>query len=122
METKENMNIQINEDKTLKHMRIEVQKIIDNHLKDGERFSVMDYGKKELTILIELLTWQTTREDLEKRHKQNIKDLNMIYEEIICEYDLIKALKNLTNETKIESSSLSADISLNRDLDKSNFA
>ena len=46
----------------------------------------------------------------------------MIYEEIICEYDLIKALKNLTNETKIESSSLSADISLNRDLDKSNFA
>jgi hypothetical protein len=56
METKENMNIQINEDKTLEHMRIEVQKIIDNHLKDGERFSVMDYGKKELTILIELLT------------------------------------------------------------------
>lgn len=121
MEKKENINIQISEDKTLEHMRIEVQKIIDNHLKDGERFSVIDYGKKELTILIELLTWQTTREDLEKRHKQNIKDLNMIYEEIICEYDLIKALKNLINETKIESSSLSADISLNRDLDKSNF-
>ena len=110
------------DDAILHQMRTEVQKIIDNHLKDGERFSVMDYGKKELTILIELLTWQTTREDLEKRHKQNIKDLNMIYEEIICEYDLIKALKNLTNETKIESSSLSADISLNRDLDKSNFA
>jgi hypothetical protein len=46
----------------------------------------------------------------------------MIYEEIISEYNLVNALKSLTNEIKIESSSLSADIYLNRDLDKSNFA
>ena len=66
----EKSNNKIEDDTELQYMRTEVQKIIDNHLKDtGESFSVMNYNRKELLLLIDLLTGELSWEDLEKKYR-----------------------------------------------------
>ncbi len=106
-----------NQDSLLNHMRTEVQKIIDNHLKWEKNFSVMDYGYEELNLLINLLTWRKTREDLENELEQNEKRMQMTYEQIVCEYDFIKSLEDLEKETKRELASLSEDLLLESQLE-----
>ena len=109
---------QVDDIVSLDYMRNEVQKIIDNHLKDDEKFSVMNYSHKELNLLIDILTWHITREDLEKQHKKSERELKMVYDQIVCEHDFISALKNLAREIKSELKSLNADLSLEADLNE----
>lgn len=109
------------EEPILNHMRTEVQKIIDNHLKWEKNFSVMDYGYQELNLLINLLTWRKTREDLEDELEQNERRMQIIYEEIVCEYDFMKSLENLIKETKMELASLDKDLLLESQLSNVEF-
>ncbi|MBR4634100.1 hypothetical protein IKO50_04015 [bacterium] len=56
MDGKEYSDNQINDEITLDYMRNEVQKIIDSHFNDDNKFSVMNYSHKELNLLIDILT------------------------------------------------------------------
>jgi len=118
MDGKEYSDNQINDEITLDYMRNEVQKIIDSHFNDDNKFSVMNYSHKELNLLIDILTWHITREDLEKQHKKSERELKMVYDQIVCEHDFISALKNLAREIKSELKSLNADLSLEADLNE----
>lgn len=105
-----------NADSLLNHMRTEVQKIIDNHLK-WEKISVMNYGYEELNLLIDLFTWRKSQEDVKKELAKNVKRMKITYEQIVCEYDFIKSLKNLVKETKSELALLNDDLLLGSQLE-----
>lgn len=113
------MDKQNNQDdnKNLNYMRNEVQKIIDNHLKDDNRqFSVMDWNQNQITILIKLITWKIKREDLEKEYKSDRQKLNMTYDQIMCEHDYLTSIKNIYNDTKSDLNSLDSDLELEKQL------
>ena len=57
-----------------------------------------------------------TFDELEKQYQENEKELNKLYEQIVCEYDFVRSLKNLNQETKSELKSLNADVSFMNDL------
>ena len=105
------------DDIELDYMRKEVQKIIDNHLKDsGESFSVMNYNKKELLLVIDLLTNKLSWEDLEKKYKNDKNEFMRTYEEIRCYYDYISQIINKIKNTKIELAELKSDLELESNL------
>ena len=100
-------------------MHSEIQKIIDNHLKGKpEWFSVKDWGMESLKILIDLLTWTITRDDIDKRYEQDKRELYKIYEEIKNEYNHMLAIDNIKKEAWHELSKLEPEISLNKDLEQ----
>lgn len=116
----EKSNNKIEDDTDLQYMRTEVQKIIDNHLKDtGESFSVMNYNRKELLLLIDLLTGELSWEDLEKKYKDDKNEFMKTYEEILCSYNYISQIINQIKDTKSELWNLKSDLELQKEL--SNF-
>lgn len=98
----------------LDYKRTEVQKIINNHFKkdDDKWFSVMDWSNEQLDTLIDILTWRKTRKELETRRKQNIREMQMLYDQILCENDLNNSLKQLAKDTRYELSSFKSDLLL----------
>ena len=55
---------------------------------------------------------------MEKRRKQNIREMLMLYDQILCENDHLYLLKNLAKDTRDELSSLKSNLSLEADLSK----
>lgn len=103
----------------MNYIRQEIQKIIDNHLKGKpERFSVEDWEAGSLRLLIDLLTWLTTREEIKERQKKNEKELEKTYEEVLNIQDNVNALVNVNKDMWLDLSQFKADISLWQDLDR----
>jgi DNA anti-recombination protein RmuC len=105
------------EDRELEYMRMEVQKIIDNHLKDtGESFSVMNYNRKELLLLIDLLTGDLSLEELENKHGKDKAEFMKTYEEINNSYNYISQIINQIKETKSDLNGLKSELELDKQL------
>ncbi len=111
------MNKDISDDE-LNYLRNEVQKIINNHLKEGDNFSVANYNFQEIMLLIGLLTGDLTIEQLEKMHRNSQLELKKDYELIICESDYFNSIKNRYNEWRATLSWLKEDITLNSKLNE----
>lgn len=95
------------------YMRKEIQKIIDNHLKGkSSRFSVENREFEKLKLLADFLWWKITRKDIEKKYKQDKKNLSNTYDEILNEYNIMLSLYNLNNNTQNDLSKLKEDLLL----------
>lgn len=105
-------------DDELNYLRNEVQKIINNHLKEWDNFSVANYNYQEIMLLIDLLSWELSIEQLEKMHKNNQLELKKNYELIICESDYFNSIKNRYNEWRATLSWLKEDITLDSKLNE----
>lgn len=84
----------------LSKVKAEVQKILDHHLNENQRFSILDFDEESTFLLISLLTEE---DDLEREHIRakiqeklslNQMNIDLNHEEIINIKDKLGYLKN----------------------------
>jgi hypothetical protein len=93
------------EEKDLNQVKKEVQKILDKHLEEDQRFSIQDFDEESVFLIIDLLL---EKDDLEREHirakiQKNIKESQM---EIRLDYEKILEIKNKLDFQKNEISDL----------------
>lgn len=109
-------------DEKLNEIKNEVQKILDNHLEENQRFSIQDLDEESIFLLIDLLL---EKDDLERkniwikiqkkisRHKMNIE---LDYESVMEIKDKIDFLKNDFYEIKDLKNAINTDLELDSEL------
>ena len=91
--------------KELKEIKTEVQKILDNHLGENERFSIQDLDEDSVFLLIDLLL---EKDDLKRKNiltklKNKMKSTQMNFE---IDYEKIKEIKENIDSLKTNFSNL----------------
>lgn len=127
IETTKNVNQIDNKDNSylgyLNYKRNEVQRIIDNHLKkdDNRWFSVMNRTNEQLDVLIWILTWDVTWEDLDKAVKKSEDDMKKVYLELKDEYEKFLSQRTKDNLNSLKDAIFTSDsINLSSALDSLN--
>ncbi len=127
IETTKNVNQIDNKDNSylgyLNYKRNEVQRIIDNHLKkdDNRWFSVMNRTNEQLDVLIWILTWDVTWEDLDKAVKKSEDDMKKVYLELKDEYEKFLSQRTKDNLNSLKDAIFTSDsINLSSTLDSLN--
>jgi hypothetical protein len=106
----------------LSGVKSEVQKILDNHLEEDQRFSIQDLDEESTFLLIDLLL---EKDDLEREHiraqiheKIAIAKMNLEldYEKIMEIKDKLNYLKNDYNDLDNLKNLVNADLELGKHL------
>jgi hypothetical protein len=104
----------------LNEVKTEVQKILDNHLEDDQRFSIQDLDEESTFLLIDLLVEkddserEKNRNKIEKNILYNRMNLEITYEKILEIKDKLNIQKNEINDLK----KLEELINTEKDLDE----
>lgn len=117
LHVKINMNIE-----ELDAVKAEVQKILDNHLDENQRFSIQDLDEESTFLLIDLLLEkdENKREkvwsQIEKEINTNKMKIESTYEKIIEIKDKLDSLKNKYNDLNNLKNIINADTELKNQL------
>ena len=117
LHVKINMNIE-----ELDAVKAEVQKILDNHLDENQRFSIQDLDEESTFLLIDLLLEkdENKREkvwsQIEKEINTNKMKIESTYEKIIEIKDKLDSLKNKYNDLNNLKNIIDADTELKNQL------
>lgn len=108
----------------LNEVKNEVQKILDHHLEENQKFSIQDFDEESTFLLIDLLL---EKDDLDREHiwakiqekiTMNKMNIELTYEEIMEIKDKLDYLKgnfgDLNNLKNIVNSDLELDNQLNK--------
>ena len=107
----------------LNEVKTEVQKIIDRHLPEGQRFSIQDLDEEGTFLLIDLLLEKDDKKRKEIRtkiekeislHKMN---LEIDYEKIMEIKDKLTCLKNDFNDLDNLKNIVNSDVELDEELE-----
>ena len=104
----------------LNEVKTEVQKILDNHLEENQRFSIQNLDEESTFLLIDLLTEkddserEKNRNKIEKNILYNRMNLEITYEKILEIKDKLNIQKNEINDLK----KLEELINTEKDLDE----
>lgn len=104
----------------LKEVKQEVQKILDNHLKEDQRFSIEDLDEDSVFLLIDLLLEKddSKRKNIWKEIENKMKTTQMNFE---IDYEKIMEIKENLSSLKTNFSDLGDlknDINSDSELDK----
>lgn len=103
-------------------VKAEVQRILDNHLEEDQRFSIQDFDEESTFLLIDLLL---EKDDLEREHiraeiqeKITINQMNieLTYEQIMEIKDKLWSLKNDYNDLNDLKNIINSDSELDNQL------
>jgi hypothetical protein len=106
----------------LSGVKSEVQKILDNHLEEDQRFSIQDLDEESTFLLIDLLL---EKDDLEREHIRakihekittSKMDLELDYERIMEIKDKLNYLKNDFNDLDDLKNTVNTDSELGNQL------
>ena len=106
----------------LSEIKAEVQKILDNHLEENQRFSIQDLDEESTFLLIDLLVEKddSEREKIWNKIEENIKlnkmNIELTYEEIIEIKDKLWSLKNDYNDLNELKNIINTDSELDNQL------
>ncbi len=107
----------------LSEVKAEIQKILDNHLEENQRFSIQDLDEEATFLLIDLLLEKDDKKRKEIRtkiekeislHKMN---LEIDYEKIMEIKDKLTCLKNDFNDLDNLKNIVNSDVELGKQLD-----
>lgn len=108
--------------KQLNEVKTEVQKILDNHLEDDQRFSIQDFDEESTFLLIDLLVEkddserEKNRNKIEKIINYNRMNLEITYEKILEIKDKLNIQKNEINDLKNLEELINTEKDLNEEL------
>ena len=111
----------------LENVKNEVQKIINNHLEEDQRFSIQDFDEESTYLLIDLLLKNNDQEKelirtkIQNKIKSNKMDIELTYEQIMEINDKLNQLKNNYNDLIDLKNTFNADLELNKQLDDIQF-
>lgn len=111
----------------LENVKNEVQKIINNHLEEDQRFSIQDFDEESTYLLIDLLLENNDQEKelirtkIQNKIKSNKMDVELTYEQIMEINDKLNQLKNNYNDLIDLKNTFDADLELNKQLDDIQF-
>lgn len=106
----------------LNEVKTEVQKILDNHLEDDQRFSIQDFDEESTFLLIDLLVEkydserEKNRNKIEKFINYNRMNLEITYEKILEIKDKLNIQKNEINDLKNLEELINTEKDLNEEL------
>lgn len=106
----------------LNEVKTEVQKILDNHLEDDQRFSIQDFDEESTFLLIDLLVEkddserEKNRNKIEKIINYNRMNLEITYEKILEIKDKLNIQKNEINDLKNLEELINTEKGLNEEL------
>ena len=108
-------------EKKLDETKNEVQKILDNHLEEDQRFSIKDLDEESTYFLIDLLLEKNDK-DREKALKEHIlehrKNLKLLYAKIMEIKDKIDHQRNNVNNLRDLKNDIIADSQLKKHMDE----
>lgn len=108
--------------KKIDAVKAEVQRILDNHLEEDQRFSIQDFDEESTFLLIDLLL---EKDDLEREHiraeiqeKITINQMNieLTYEQIMEIKDKLWSLKTDFNDLNDLKNIINTDLELDNQL------
>ncbi len=106
----------------LNEVKTEVQKILDNHLEDDQRFSIQGFDEESTFLLIDLLVEkddserEKNRNKIEKIINYNRMNLEITYEKILEIKDKLNIQKNEINDLKNLEELINTEKDLNEEL------
>lgn len=108
--------------KDLDNVKAEVQKILDRHLPEDQRFSIQDLDEESTFLLIDLLLEkdeekrEQIRTKIQKKIKTNKMNIELDYENIMEIKDKLDYLKNDSNDLNNLKNTVNADSELDNQL------
>jgi hypothetical protein len=108
--------------KDLDNVKAEVQKILDKHLEENQRFSIQDLDEESTFLLIDLLLEkdeekrEQIRTKIQKKIKTNKMNIELDYENIMEIKDKLDYLKNDSNDLNNLKNTVNADSELDNQL------
>lgn len=108
--------------KDLDNIKAEVQKILDKHLEENQRFSIQDLDEESTFLLIDLLLEkdeekrEQIRTKIQKKIKTNKMNIELDYENIMEIKDKLDYLKNDSNDLNNLKNTVNADSELDNQL------
>ena len=106
----------------LKNVKKEIQKILDKHLEEDQRFSIQDLDEESTFLLIDLLLEKDEekrkqiRTKIQKKIKTNEMNIKLDYENIMEIKDKLDYLKNDYNDLDNLENTVNADYELDSQL------
>lgn len=106
----------------LKNVKKEVQKILDKHLEENQRFSIQELDEESTFLLIDLLLEKNEerrkqiRTKIQKKIKTNKMNIELDYENIMEIKDKLDYLKNDSNDLDNLKNTVNADSELDNQL------
>lgn len=105
----------------LDQVKNEVQQILDNHLKEDQRFSIKDLDEESTYFLIDLLLEKNDKERekaLKKHISEHRKNLKLLYAKIMEIKDKIDHQRNNVNNLRDLKNDIIADSQLNNQINE----
>ena len=106
----------------LSNVKAEVQKILDKHLEEKQRFSIQELDEESTFLLIDLLLEKNEerrkqiRTKIQKKIKTNKMNIELDYENIMEIKDKLEYLKNDSNDLDNLKNTVNADSELDNQL------
>lgn len=106
----------------LSNVKAEVQKILDKHLEEKQRFSIQELDEESTFLLIDLLLEKNEerrkqiRTKIQKKIKTNKMNIELDYENIMEIKDKLDYLKNDSNDLDNLKNTVNADSELDNQL------
>lgn len=106
----------------LSEIKAEVQKILDNHLEENQRFSIQDLDEESVFLLIDLLLEKDDKKKLgirtiiEKNFKEHQKNIKIDFEKVLEIKDKLESIKNELNNLNDLKNIINSDLELNEQL------